>query len=962
MAPFLQNLKALFGWSGSKRPSEVVKRGRVDATTSIQPLSPGDRYHDEMGFDQQKRQDRYDVYDAMDNMSDVSTVLDAYSEDCTQLDQQRKKSVWIEAKNSALQKAGNKLLHDILNIEDWIEGVSRDTGKYGDDFCLLYTEMGKGVTSVLWRDPRDIERIENKEGILIGYEETARLGKYRQAVAASINAGGDGSDVKPTHEPWDVLHFRIHRRKRLPRQKWPNIYGTSLLAGSERIAKQMKILDDLLMIMRITRSLDRKTYFVDVGRSPVEEEVRILKRWRRALKRKTYVDPATGRFDSRFDPYAWTEDQFWPVKENSNSRVETTDGITNINEVADIDYFRDKFYGSLRAPKAFFGFEGDLNCFAGETEVLLLDGRKVPIEQLVGQEAWIYSCTSDGRVVPGLASFRLSGHTDELTEVELDNGETIKSTGDHRYVRRDGTFVFAKHLRENDSLMPIYRQLTEKGYEQCYVPAEDRYQNTHQLVAYEFFGKDLYKNRIKQDQRNIIHHDDFDKRNNSPNNLLVMAQDDHEALHANHGFPWYDSKFRQKMKQVASANMKKLNADPVIREKQRTSLRKVMQTDEYIVKCGLTKFNNEATEEQKVERNGKIGETISRRWELGFGRKNLYKMNEAGQRANQEKSRVANAEFFDTLSECGGSLTKYAEVIDTTTDRAIRRAKNRGLHYWTDKITKEVFCEEFVPRNAIRTASLPSRAPGNNHKVVAVRNISLDELVPVYDVSVIGEAETFGLAAGVFVHNSKATLSSQSLKWARAVNSLQRAVRTGLKRLCQIHFAYLGLPTDEKQFEVMMVQPSIIELLDKLEAWNQVVDVATAMSGLGDELQLNKRDWGIYILKNVLWLSDQEVGKFIRGIAREENGDQDQVPPQPPPKPKRPGDPVAGQPEPQGAPEEPKAQPATSPSAAKEGAGNGAGSINLAEIDDAIKRVMVQQQPTSGARPGELPPAHVESN
>jgi hypothetical protein len=134
--------------------------------------------------------------------------------------------------------------------------------------------------------------------------------------------------------------------------------------ASDRIAKQVKILDDLLMVVRMTRSLDHKIYYVDTGRSPVEEEVRILKRWRRALKRKMYVDPVGGRFDSRFNPFSWTEDEFWPVKEGTNSKVENIPGIGNIGEMIDIDHFRDKFFGSFRAPKAYFGYEGDVNAKA----------------------------------------------------------------------------------------------------------------------------------------------------------------------------------------------------------------------------------------------------------------------------------------------------------------------------------------------------------------------------------------------------------------------------------------------------------------------------------------------------------------------------------------------------------------------------------------------------------------------
>lgn len=491
---FSTRLKGIFGWPSSRRPlSKPTIKDIALQTQQVQ--SAADRYHSEMDFLHRRRQDRYDVYDAMDNMADVVSVLDAYAEDATQIDQQHQKSVWVTAKKLRVKKALNALLYDTLHIEEFIEGICRDVAKMGDDFGMIKGTRNKGVESILWRDPRDLERIENGDGILIGFEETARLSSYRQRVNTERQQGRDGSAVKPSYEPWEVIHFRIYKKKRLPKEKYPNIYGTSVLAGSERVAKQVKILDDLLMIMRLTRSLDRRIYYVDVGRSPVEEEVTILRRWKRALKRKTYFDPATGRFDSRFDPFAWTEDEFWPTKENRQSRVETLPGITNIADIVDIDHFRDKFFGSLRAPKAYFGYEGDVN--------------------------------------------------------------------------------------------------------------------------------------------------------------------------------------------------------------------------------------------------------------------------------------------------------------------------------------------------------------------------------------------------------AKATLSSQSVKWAKAVSSIQRAVKQGLTRLCQIHLAYLNMDTDAEQFEIHMTLPSIVELLDKLEAWQNVVDVAERMSTLGETLQLDKRDWTVYILENVMWLSKEEVQKFVRKIPKNAppEADQDQQQPQEPPQP-----------------------------------------------------------------------------
>jgi hypothetical protein len=245
-------------------------------------------------------------------------------------------------------------MFDTIGVEEWIEGLARDLGKYGDDLARAVGDENNGVTSLEWRDPRDIERIENRDGILLGFESILTLGDFSQKLQ-------EDPDALPTYKPWEFVHWRVYKQKRLPYEKYRNIYGTSLMWASDRIAKQVKILDDLLMVVRMTRSLDHKIYYVDTGRSPVEEEVRILKRWRRALKRKMYVDPVGGRFDSRFNPFSWTEDEFWPLKEGTNSRVENISGLGNIGEMVDIDHFRDKFFGSFRAPKAYFGYEGDVN-------------------------------------------------------------------------------------------------------------------------------------------------------------------------------------------------------------------------------------------------------------------------------------------------------------------------------------------------------------------------------------------------------------------------------------------------------------------------------------------------------------------------------------------------------------------------------------------------------------------------
>lgn len=347
-------LRAIFGWSGGSPPPDKRRKSQQDQS-QYGGANPYQAYSSAVKPPYDRRR-RYDIYDEMDEMEMVSSILDAYAEDSTQFDREKKSSVWIEAEDKNVKGILDDLFSR-LKVEELVEAICRDVAKYGDDFAELDIDKDK-IVGWDWRDPRDIERIENRQGTLVGFEETKNL---KNIIASAEN--GD-SKLKLTYKPWDLVHFRLYRRKREWKQKYRNIYGTSILAGSERIAKQVKILDDMLMVRRLTKTLDTRVYKIDTGRSAVEEEVLILKRWKNALKRRPFIDPASKRFDSPFDPFTFQEDLFWPVREGSGSEVEVIPGQPNVADIVDVEHFRDKFFGSLRAPKGYFGYEGDLNAKA----------------------------------------------------------------------------------------------------------------------------------------------------------------------------------------------------------------------------------------------------------------------------------------------------------------------------------------------------------------------------------------------------------------------------------------------------------------------------------------------------------------------------------------------------------------------------------------------------------------------
>lgn len=100
-------------------------------------------------------------------------------------------------------------------------------------------------------------------------------------------------------------------------------------------------------------------------------------------------------------------------------------------------------------------------CFTGDTKVSLLDGRELSFLELLDEygydgKFWVYSCTSDGDVVPGLAhSVHKTKVSTRIAIVKLDNGEEIKCTPDHRFMLRDGSYVEAKDLNSGLLLMSL---------------------------------------------------------------------------------------------------------------------------------------------------------------------------------------------------------------------------------------------------------------------------------------------------------------------------------------------------------------------------------------------------------------------------------------------------------------------------------------------------------------------------
>ena len=194
-----------------------------------------------------------------------------------------------------------------------------------------------------------------------------------------------------------------------------------------------------------------------------------------------------------------------------------------------------------------FVVEGDSagGCFTGDTKVALASGRSITFEQLVDEHAdgethYCYTVGPDGKIeIQQVTNPRVTKRDANLVRVTLDNGETIRCTPDHEFMLRDGSYCEAQHLGDGQSLMPLYRKLsntdeekiTIDGYEMVKQPImRDFWEFTH-LLADRY---NLKRGRYTEGDGQHKHHVDFDKRNNRPDNIERLPKDEHMQLHREH--------------------------------------------------------------------------------------------------------------------------------------------------------------------------------------------------------------------------------------------------------------------------------------------------------------------------------------------------------------------------------------------------------------------------------------------
>ena len=149
----------------------------------------------------------------------------------------------------------------------------------------------------------------------------------------------------------------------------------SYLHKSIKAVNQLRMIEDSLVIYRLSRAPERRIFYIDVGNLPKVKAEQYLRDVMNRYRNKLVYDASTGEIRDDKKYMAMLEDFWLPRREGGRgTEISTLPGGQNLGEITDIEYFKKKLYRALNVPPSRMDGEGGFNL--GRSSEILRDELK----------------------------------------------------------------------------------------------------------------------------------------------------------------------------------------------------------------------------------------------------------------------------------------------------------------------------------------------------------------------------------------------------------------------------------------------------------------------------------------------------------------------------------------------------------------------------------------------------------
>ena len=442
----------------------------------------------------QNRETLYQVLDTMAQDSTVAAILEIYAEDATETNE-RGEIVWSESSDPNINKYITYLLKSLnvdKNMYKWVYSLC----KYGDLYLKLFRhsdfedklfEDSTSKSTLNEKFSRISDKEPQNEGInesilLKAYDSEDRLANFIDMVPNPgemfelTKFGKSYAYLKTNQLPTAVQQqnpvissyylYKMRKRDleiynavsfvhatlcddtpRMPEQvqifydndlESDNSYtykvnkGQSILYSSYKIWREMMLLENALLLNRLTKSSILRVIEVEVADMPKERVQPYLQRVKTLVEQKTSISDGD-RLTEYTNPGPMENNVYVPTRNGVGAlNTQQIGGDINVKDIADIDYFKNKFYGSMKIPKQYLGDTDDATGFNGGTSLSIVSSRYAKTVKRI-QSAMIQALTDCINILlidRGLDSYvnKFTLHMQPpVTQEEIDKRDNLSS-------------------------------------------------------------------------------------------------------------------------------------------------------------------------------------------------------------------------------------------------------------------------------------------------------------------------------------------------------------------------------------------------------------------------------------------------------------------------------------------------------------------------------------------------------
>lgn len=367
-----------------------------------------------------KRDTQYDIIDQMCQDSIPAAILEQFTEDTTATNE-NKAVVWVTSDDPKIAKTVQYYL-DSLQVDKNIYAWANSFIKYGDVYLKLYKRSEYQSDDDLFGEKQNlnedinlhinaendkfvnfVELIENPATVF----ELRRFGKTAGYIQTkddttknifnnmlSLNGStlqqysihkNDVNLYQPDHFVHASLDDNIERTTEevkilLDDEENTSISykvkkGHSLFFNVFKIWRELSLLENSLILSRITKSSITRVIQVETGQTAKEETGNILQRLKEMIEQKSALNPGSNM--AEYTNPGPMENNIYMATHDGKGAITTSQigGDYDPKALTDIDYFKNAFYGSFGIPKQWFGDTDDGAGFNGGQSLTILSAK-----------------------------------------------------------------------------------------------------------------------------------------------------------------------------------------------------------------------------------------------------------------------------------------------------------------------------------------------------------------------------------------------------------------------------------------------------------------------------------------------------------------------------------------------------------------------------------------------------------